>query len=151
MKHLIAQVIFRKWKSIKEFTGIRPILILLQTLLHFLFNGSEKYRHMNRKGKKVDKLLVVDESWNPAPVSQDLLKNNSLTRFDPPENKNPSKTRNITKEKTEDLMIRRRNKYSSILILTFLLLLTSCNNNVVYTDSFVIPDKYMGTDECSCF
>lgn len=44
---------------------------------------------MNRKGKKVDRLQVIDETWNPAPVSQDLLKNNSLTRFDPPENKNP--------------------------------------------------------------
>lgn len=43
---------------------------------------------MNRKGKKVDKLKIVDESWEIKPVSQDLLKNNSLTRFDPPENKN---------------------------------------------------------------
>ena len=42
----------------------------------------------NRKGKKVDKLKLVDESWEVIPVSQDLLKNNSLTRFDPPENKN---------------------------------------------------------------
>ena len=40
---------------------------------------------MNRKGKKVDKLKLVDESWEVTPVSQDLLKNNSLTRFDPPE------------------------------------------------------------------
>ncbi|HPT20431.1 MAG TPA: gliding motility lipoprotein GldH [Bacteroidales bacterium] len=38
-------------------------------------------------------------------------------------------------------MIKRRNKYSSLLLLPFLLLLTSCHNNVVYTDSFVIPDK----------
>src|ERR1035437_10097044 len=43
---------------------------------------------INRKGKKVDKLKLVDESWEVTPVSQDLLKNNSLTRFDPPENKN---------------------------------------------------------------
>lgn len=42
---------------------------------------------INRKGKKVDKLKLVDESWETAPVSQDLLKNNSLTRFDPPDNK----------------------------------------------------------------
>jgi cell fate regulator YaaT (PSP1 superfamily) len=42
---------------------------------------------INKKGVKVDKLQVVDESWESAPVSQDLLKNNSLTRFDPPENK----------------------------------------------------------------
>ncbi len=43
---------------------------------------------MNRKGKKADKLKIVDESWEVKPISQDLLKNNSLTRFDPPENKN---------------------------------------------------------------
>jgi cell fate regulator YaaT (PSP1 superfamily) len=43
----------------------------------------------NRKGIKVDKLKLVDESWEITPVSQDLLKNNSLTRFDPPENRNP--------------------------------------------------------------
>jgi cell fate regulator YaaT (PSP1 superfamily) len=43
---------------------------------------------INRKGEKVDKLKLVDQSWEVTPVSQDLLKNNSLTRFDPPENKN---------------------------------------------------------------
>jgi cell fate regulator YaaT (PSP1 superfamily) len=43
---------------------------------------------INRNGEKVDKLKLVDESWEITPVSQDLLKNNSLTRFDPPENKN---------------------------------------------------------------
>jgi cell fate regulator YaaT (PSP1 superfamily) len=37
---------------------------------------------MNKKGIKVDKFLVPDESWVSAPVSEDLLKNNSLTRFD---------------------------------------------------------------------
>ncbi len=46
---------------------------------------------LNRQGKKVDKLKLVDEAWELTPVSQDLLKNNSLTRFDPPENKNPQK------------------------------------------------------------
>jgi hypothetical protein len=43
---------------------------------------------INRQGKKVEKLKLVDESWEVTPVSQDLLKNNSLTRFDPLENKN---------------------------------------------------------------
>jgi cell fate regulator YaaT (PSP1 superfamily) len=43
---------------------------------------------MNRKGKKADRLQAIDESWESAPVSQDLLKNNSLTRFDSAENKN---------------------------------------------------------------
>jgi cell fate regulator YaaT (PSP1 superfamily) len=39
---------------------------------------------INKKGTKVDRLQVIDELWDSAPVSQDLLKNNSLTRFDPP-------------------------------------------------------------------
>jgi hypothetical protein len=43
---------------------------------------------MNKKGIKVDKLLVPDESWESAPVSEDLLKNNSLTRFDTAPSKN---------------------------------------------------------------
>lgn len=42
---------------------------------------------INRKGKKVDKLKEVEESWESEPVSHDLLKNNSLTRFDQPEDK----------------------------------------------------------------
>jgi cell fate regulator YaaT (PSP1 superfamily) len=46
---------------------------------------------LNKKGIKPDRLQVVDDSWNVAPVSQDLLKNNSLTRFDPPDNKNKNK------------------------------------------------------------
>jgi cell fate regulator YaaT (PSP1 superfamily) len=41
----------------------------------------------NKKGIKVDKLKLVEESWEVTPVSQDLLKNNSLTRFDPPDKK----------------------------------------------------------------
>jgi len=54
---------------------------------------------LNKKGTKVDRLQVIDDSWNPAPVSQDLLKNNSLTRFDPPDTKsrnknNPNKRKN---------------------------------------------------------
>jgi hypothetical protein len=43
---------------------------------------------MNRNGKKPEKLLVFDGSSDTTPVSQDLLKNNSLTRFDAPESKN---------------------------------------------------------------
>ena len=39
---------------------------------------------INRKGAKVDRLMLVSDSDALAPVSQDLLKNNSLTRFDPP-------------------------------------------------------------------
>jgi cell fate regulator YaaT (PSP1 superfamily) len=44
---------------------------------------------LNRKGLKPDKLIVPDDSTAMIPVSQDLLKNNSITRFDPPESKNP--------------------------------------------------------------
>jgi cell fate regulator YaaT (PSP1 superfamily) len=49
---------------------------------------------MNKKGKKPEHLIITDESWGTAPVSQDLLKNNSLTRFDPPEPKNKRKNNN---------------------------------------------------------
>lgn len=38
---------------------------------------------LNRKGTKPEKLLVHDQKWETEPVSEDLLKNNSLTRFDP--------------------------------------------------------------------
>ena len=43
---------------------------------------------LNKKGIKVDRLLIFNESSDSAPVSQDLLKNNSLTRFDPAETEN---------------------------------------------------------------
>lgn len=55
---------------------------------------------MNRKGQKVDKLKLTEESWEVKPVSEDLLKNNSLTRFDPPENKNqPNRNPNRRKNR----------------------------------------------------
>ena len=38
---------------------------------------------LNKKGIKPERLLVNEQSWDTEPVSQDLLKNNSLTRFDP--------------------------------------------------------------------
>ena len=53
---------------------------------------------INRKGQKVDKLKLVDESWEITPESQDLLKNNSLTRFDPPDTKN-QQTKNPNRRK----------------------------------------------------
>ncbi len=37
---------------------------------------------MNKKGIKADRLLASDKSWDLNQASQDLLKNNSLTRFD---------------------------------------------------------------------
>jgi hypothetical protein len=54
---------------------------------------------MNRNGKKPEKLLVFDGSSDTTPVSQDLLKNNSLTRFDAPESKNMNR-RHSNKRKT---------------------------------------------------
>jgi cell fate regulator YaaT (PSP1 superfamily) len=42
---------------------------------------------LNRKGIKVERLQILSESGDTTPVSHDLLKNNSLTRFDPPEKK----------------------------------------------------------------
>jgi cell fate regulator YaaT (PSP1 superfamily) len=53
---------------------------------------------VNRKGQKVEKLKLTEESWEITPVSQDLLKNNSLTRFDPPDKKN-NPNRNHRKKK----------------------------------------------------
>ena len=38
-------------------------------------------------------------------------------------------------------MIKGINRFSSVLILTFLLLLLSCNSNVVYTDSRAMADE----------
>lgn len=61
----------------------------------------------NRKGIKVDKLKLVDEAWETTPVSQDLLKNNSLTRFDPPENKSKH-NRNQNKRKNRKFNDRRK-------------------------------------------
>lgn len=65
-------------------------------------------QQLNRKGKKADKLKLVDESWETAPVSQDLLKNNSLTRFDPPEDKN-KQSRNQQKKKNRRFNGKRNN------------------------------------------
>ena len=41
-------------------------------------------------------------------------------------------------------MIKGINRYSFISILTSLILLSSCNTNVVYTDSLVMPEKNWG-------
>lgn len=53
---------------------------------------------INRSGKKVDRLQNAIDAFESAPVSQDLLKNNSLTRFDPPSSKT-KKSRNPNKRK----------------------------------------------------
>lgn len=54
---------------------------------------------LNRKGKKADKLQVFTEADEPANISQDLLRNNSLTRFDPPEKKQQNKNQNRKKNR----------------------------------------------------
>jgi hypothetical protein len=61
----------------------------------------------NRKGIKVEKLKLVDESWETSTVSQDLLKNNSLTRFDPPEPKS-SQNKNHKKRKNRKFNDKRK-------------------------------------------
>ncbi len=43
---------------------------------------------MNKKGQKADKLLVNNQGWETESKSQDLLKDNSLDRFDPADSKN---------------------------------------------------------------
>ena len=42
----------------------------------------KEIQDLNRKGVKPERLIPLDESWDSSPVSEDLLKNNSLTRFD---------------------------------------------------------------------
>jgi cell fate regulator YaaT (PSP1 superfamily) len=42
----------------------------------------KEIQDLNRKGIKPDRLIESEELWDSAPVSEDLLKNNSLTRFD---------------------------------------------------------------------
>jgi cell fate regulator YaaT (PSP1 superfamily) len=61
---------------------------------------------LNKSGKKADRLQAIDDSWNAAPVSQDLLKNNSLTRFDPPDKKSQP-TRNSNKRKNRRFKDKR--------------------------------------------
>ena len=41
-------------------------------------------------------------------------------------------------------MLKGINRYSFVLILTSLIILSSCISNVVYTDSFVMPEKIWG-------
>jgi cell fate regulator YaaT (PSP1 superfamily) len=62
---------------------------------------------LNRKGKKADRLQVVTESTEPSSVSHDLLKNNSLTRFDPPEKK-ANQNKNSNRRKNRRFNDKRR-------------------------------------------
>ena len=78
------------WYSTDQHTSANLIALPVQRV--------REIQAANRKGVKVDRLKLVDESWETTPVSQDLLKNNSLTRFDPPENKNKP-NRNLNRRK----------------------------------------------------
>jgi cell fate regulator YaaT (PSP1 superfamily) len=78
------------WYSTDQHSSANLVALTVQRV--------KEIQAVNRKGQKVDKLKLVDESWEVTPVSQDLLKNNSLTRFDPPDNKN-HQNRNPQKRK----------------------------------------------------
>ena len=55
---------------------------------------------LNRKGTKADRLQILSEAIDSPSVSHDLLKNNSLTRFDPPEKKGqPNRNSNRRKNR----------------------------------------------------
>jgi cell fate regulator YaaT (PSP1 superfamily) len=47
----------------------------------------KEIQEINRKGEKVDKLITDDLQWQSTSASNDLLKDNSLTRFDRVEEK----------------------------------------------------------------
>jgi len=53
---------------------------------------------LNKKGVKPERLIANNQSWETEPVSEDLLKNNSLTRFDP-EQKKEQKHKRFHKKK----------------------------------------------------
>jgi cell fate regulator YaaT (PSP1 superfamily) len=80
------------WYSTERNSSINMIPIPVQRV--------REIQALNKKGQKVDRLLAIDDTWNAPPVSQDLLKNNSLTRFDPPsETKNKNKNNNPNRRK----------------------------------------------------
>jgi len=81
------------WYSTDQHTTANLVALPVQRV--------KEIQAINRKGKKVDKLKLVEESWEKTTtVSQDLLKDNSLTRFDPRENKNqPNKNQNRRKNR----------------------------------------------------
>jgi len=140
LKLSTVRVISKSLKFIKVCTGFRTDPHSNANLIALPVQRVREIQAINRKGKKVDKLKLVDESWEITPVSQDLLKNNSLTRFDPPDNK-IRRLRVLTKEKTEDSMIRGINRFSFVLIMTFLLLLLSCKSRVIYTNSMAMAQE----------
>jgi cell fate regulator YaaT (PSP1 superfamily) len=51
----------------------------------------KEIQELNRKGIKPDRLVVTEDSWETSQISEDLLKNNSLTRFDTKTNQGQNK------------------------------------------------------------
>jgi cell fate regulator YaaT (PSP1 superfamily) len=67
------------WYSADPNSAADPIAISVERV--------KEIQEINRKGEKVAKLLTDDSQWQSSPASNDLLKDNSLTRFDKPEEK----------------------------------------------------------------
>jgi cell fate regulator YaaT (PSP1 superfamily) len=65
---------------------------------------------MNRKGIKPDKLVIAEESYEVTPISEDLLKNNSLTRFDPAPAKKQNPHKHSHKRKNKRFNDRKNEK-----------------------------------------
>jgi len=59
----------------------------------------KEIQEINKKGKKVDRLITDDSQWQSTPVSNDLLKDNSLTRFDRPDDKRDRRNNRHGKKK----------------------------------------------------
>jgi cell fate regulator YaaT (PSP1 superfamily) len=90
------------WYSTDQHTTANLVALPVQRV--------KEIQAINRTGKKVDKLKLVEESWETTPVSQDLLKDNSLTRFDPRENKNqPNKNKNNNRRKNRRFNGKKEN------------------------------------------
>jgi hypothetical protein len=65
-------------------------------------------QEFNRKGIKPDRLILNEDSVDMTPVSEDLLKNNSLTRFD---SKAPQKNQQRHSDKRKNRRFNdKRNK-----------------------------------------
>jgi cell fate regulator YaaT (PSP1 superfamily) len=68
----------------------------------------KEIQDLNRRGIKPDRLIPDVESFDKTPVSEDLLKNNSLTRFD---SKSPQKNQNRNSQKRKNRRFNdKRNK-----------------------------------------
>jgi len=67
------------WYTTEQNSGVNLIAIPVERV--------REIQSLNKNGKKPEKFRTDEESWQNQPVSEDLLRNNSLTRFDPQENK----------------------------------------------------------------